>query len=365
MAPVPASLVGRLRGKRYNVKVALVCPYDLGAHGGVQDQVIRLSRWLAELGHHTVIIGPGDEGPPGAVLVGSVKVIRANAASTPITLSPKASSRLKKAVADVDVVHIHEPLMPMVSVAASRMSQIPTVGTFHADPPSWARKGYSALSPILKRVLSRLDVVTTVSPVSRSAIEPFTQTRVIPNGIDAASYAPSSKTGGRVVFLGRDDPRKGLDVLLGAWQSIHAAVPTATLHIMGAERNEASHGVSYLGRVDEATKVTELASSEVFVAPNLGGESFGIIVAEGMAAGNAVVASGIPAFLHVLGDAGVIVAPGDSSGLAQAVIALLSDSRLRAHLGEMAIERVQRFDGQHVAEQYLAAYADAIDKHRV
>jgi len=347
------------------VNVALVCPYDLGAHGGVQDQVIRLSRWLEALGHDTVLVGPGDEGPPGAVLVGSVRVIKANAASTPITLSPKASSRLKQAVADVDVIHIHEPLMPMVSVAASRISDLPTVGTFHADPPRWARRGYSALSPLVKRVLSNLDVVTTVSPVSRSAIEAFVTARVIPNGIDTASYAPGDKTGGRVVFLGRDDRRKGLDVLMEAWRAIHGTVPTATLHVLGAERDDPPEGVTYLGRVDEETKVAELASSEVFVAPNLGGESFGIIVAEAMAAGTAVVASGIPAFLHVLGDAGVIVAPGDSSGLAQAVIALLDDSTMRADLGVRAIERVQRFDGIHVAEQYVAAYGEAMDKHRV
>lgn len=347
------------------MKIALVCPYDLGANGGVQDQVIRLSHWLSNLGHKTVIIGPGDDGPPGAVLVGSVKVIKANAASTPITLSPRASSRLKEAVEAVDVVHIHEPLMPMVSIAASRLADKPTVGTFHADPPAWARRGYSALSPLVRRVLSNLDVVTTVSPVSRSAIEPFAHARIIPNGIDTAPYAPTAKTAGRVVFLGRDDARKGLDVLLEAWPAVRLGAPTATLHVMGAERDDPPDGVTYLGRVDENTKHAELATSEIFVAPNLGGESFGIIVAEGMASGNAVVASGIPAFLHVLGGAGTIVAPGDSDGFARAIITLLDDSSMRAQLGQKAIERVQRFDGQHVADLYLGAYEDAIGKHAV
>jgi phosphatidylinositol alpha-mannosyltransferase len=347
------------------VKVALVCPYDLGAHGGVQDQVIRLAGWLDELGHDAIIVGPGDQGPPGAILVGSVKVINANAASTPITLSPRASSRLKKAVADVDVVHIHEPLMPVVSVAASRISTKPSVGTFHADPPSWARRGYSALSPLVKRILSHLDVVTTVSPVSRSAIEKVVQARVIPNGIDIASYAPGTKTPGRVAFLGRDDVRKGLDVLLAAWPAILASVPDATLHVMGAERADAAEGIVFLGRVDEKTKAAELASSEVFVAPNLRGESFGIIVAEAMAAGNAVVASGIPAFLHVLGDSGVIVSPGDTAGITDAVVALLGDASQRQDLGRRAMQRVERFDGLRVASEYAAAYADAIDKHGV
>ena len=255
--------------------------------------------------------------------------------------------------------------MPMVSMAASRISEKATVGTFHADPPRWARRGYAALSPLVKRVLSNLDVITTVSPVSRSAIEPFAMARVIPNGIDTASYASSPKTPGRVTFLGRDDTRKGLSVLLEAWPTILGSMPTATLHVMGAERDHPAEGVTYLGRVDEAQKVAELAMSEVLVAPNLGGESFGIIVAEGMAAGNAVVASGIPAFLHVLGDAGVIVAPGDASGIAQAVVSLLGDPVRCAALGHKAIERVQRFDGKRVAREYVGAYAEAMNLHTV
>jgi phosphatidylinositol alpha-mannosyltransferase len=347
------------------VKIALICPYDLGAHGGVQNQVIRLEQWLSVLGHDAFIVGPGDEGPKGAILVGSVKVIKANAASTPITLSPKASSRLKEAVEDVDVIHIHEPLMPMVSLAASRISHKPTVGTFHADPPRWARRGYSALSPFVKRVLSNMDIITTVSPVSRSAIDPFTEARVIPNGIDMPSIASGVKTSGRVTFLGRDDARKGLDVLLEAWPNIREEVPSATLVVMGAERDDPPDGVTYLGRVTEETKVAELAASEIFVAPNLGGESFGIIVAEGMAASNAVVASGIPAFLHVLGDAGMIVAPGDSHGLSQAVVLLLDDSAMCRDLQDRAFNRVQRFDGSNIAKQYVAAYDDAVAKHSV
>jgi len=346
------------------VNVALVCPYDLGAPGGVQDQVVRLSRWLEDLGHDSTVIGPGDHGPPGAVLVGEVLVIKANAASTPITMSPRASSRLKAAVADADVIHIHEPLMPMVSAAAARISDKPTVGTFHADPPSWARRGYSALSPVLKRLLARIDVVTTVSPVSRSAIEPFVKARVIPNGIDISSYGIGDKISHRVAFLGRDDRRKGLDVLLDAWSGIHEAVPSATLHVMGADRGDAPRGVTYLGRVGDTTKYAELSAAQIFVAPNLGGESFGITVAEGMAAGCAVVASGIPAFLHVVGEAGEIFAPGDVEGLRDAVIAILRNDEKRTALACDATERVQRFDGAQVAADYLAAYTDAIDKHR-
>jgi phosphatidylinositol alpha-mannosyltransferase len=346
------------------VRIALVCPYDLGAPGGVQDQVAKLSIWLGDLGHETVVIGPGAEGPPGAVLVGSVKVVRANAAATPISLDPKASSRIRDAVEGCDVVHIHEPLMPLVSLSASRISDRPTVGTFHADPPSWARTGYSALAPVLRQVLAKIDVITTVSPVSRSAIQPFADARVIPNGIDTSAYGGREKVPGRVVFLGRDDPRKGLDVLLAAWPEVFGANSLATLHILGAERAAAPAGVSFLGRVSEEAKHAELAAAEVFVAPNLGGESFGIIVAEGMASLCAVVASGIPAFLHVLGGTGAIIDPGDIDGLSTNVIDLLKDDTKRNHLAVAAAARAQRFDGTHVAGHYVAAYEDAITKHR-
>lgn len=347
------------------MKVALVCPYDLGSPGGVQDQVVKLSHWLADLGHDGTVIGPGDNGPPGAVLIGSVRVIKANAASTPITLSPRAAARLKEAVEDADVVHIHEPLMPIVSMSASRIASKPTVGTFHADPPLWARRGYAALSPVLKRVIARLDVITTVSPVSRSAIESFANARVIGNGIDVARYAPTEKVPGTIAFLGRDDPRKGLDVLLDAWPAVRDVLPEASLCVMGADRGDPPEGVTYLGRVGDAVKYRELARAAVFVAPNLGGESFGITVAEGMAAGCAVVASGIPAFLHVLGEAGAIVAPGDHEGLSLALIRLLEDDEYRDHLGSAARERVMRYDGAGIAAQYVETYSAAIEKHPV
>jgi phosphatidylinositol alpha-mannosyltransferase len=211
--------------------------------------------------------------------------------------------------------------------------------------------------------LAKLDVVTTVSPVSRSAIEPFVAARVIPNGIDTSAYGKGAKVPGRVVFLGRDDPRKGLDVLLAAWPAICKVNTSASLHVVGADRGAPPDGVTFLGRVDSGTKYAELAAAQVFVAPNLGGESFGIVVAEGMASRCAVVASGIPAFLHVLGETGAIVAPGDINGLSNSVIDVLTNDAMRGDLATKAVARVQRFDGRHVASEYLAAYGDAINKH--
>lgn len=339
-------------------------PYDLGLPGGVQDQAIRLSHWLDGLGHESVLIGPGEEGPDGAVLLGATRLIKANRAATPIALNPKVSRMLKEALEDVDIVHIHEPLMPIVGTAATAIRSHPSVGTFHADPPRWARFGYRVGSKIWSTAIKRLDVVTTVSHVSGSAISPFVSARVIPNGIDLADYGGRDKVPHRVAFLGRDDVRKGLQVLLDAWPTVLLSIPEAELVVIGAQRDESVKGVAFRGRLDGQTKNTELAMAEVFCAPNLGGESFGISVVEGMASGCAVVASAIPAFVGVLGDSGMFASPRDPDGLADALIAVLSDRSLLESKQRAALTSVDRFDGSKVALQYLQAYEDAIALHR-
>lgn len=346
------------------MKVAVVSPYDLSVPGGVQDQAVRLTRWLAELGHDPLLVGPGVTGPEGAKLLGDTIRVPANRSSMPITLDPRVISEVRESVAGVDVVHIHEPLMPIVSVAATAIGDTPTVGTFHADPPGWVRLGYRAGSLLWRQAIRRLNVVTTVSQVSGTAIAPFAQARVIANGIDVDDYGHERKVANRVTFLGRDDTRKGLQVLLDGWPAVVAQVPDAELHVIGARRDEKITGVRFLGRVDERTKLAELGRSEVYCAPNLGGESFGIVVAEGMASGCAVVASAIPAFTSVLGDAGCFVSPGDSEGLGERIVALLIDREDLRAKQRRAVVAVRRFDGSSIAAQYVQAYEDAIAGHR-
>ncbi len=346
------------------MRVAIVSPYNLGIHGGVQDQAIRLTRWLGELGHDAVLIGPGEEGPDGAVLLGATTKIKANRAITPITIDPRVARRLRSALGEVDVVHIHEPLMPLVSTTATAFREIPSVGTFHADPPSWVRFGYRMGSAVWRRMIRGLDVVTTVSHVSGSAIAPFASARVIPNGIDVDAYRREAKVANRVAFLGRDDERKGLQVLLDAWPLVIERVPDAQLHVIGATRDEDVSGVTFMGRVDEKTKIAELGQAELYCAPNLGGESFGIVIAEGMASGCAVVASAIPAFVSVLGDSGVFVAPGDPASLGACIADLLIDREMLSTKQRAGLSAVWRFDGASVAGMYMAAYEDAVSHHR-
>lgn len=342
------------------MRIAIVCPYDLGKDGGVQDQAIRLGGWLSTLGHESVLIGPGNEGPDGALLVGTTAVVKANRAATPIGINPLIRRTIREAFESVDVVHIHEPLMPTVSIAATRIGHLPKVGTFHADPPRWVRSTYKGARPLLRRLVNKLDVVTATSPVSASALTGFLSPRIIPNGVDIDLYSGEEKIRGSVVFLGRDDPRKGLDVLLQAWPDVVDRIPWARLTVVGAERPQERQDIRYLGRVSEDEKRAELARSQIYCAPNLGGESFGIVVVEGMASGCAVIASALPAFAHVIGDAGELVAPGDPVGLADRIVAVLADDDRAASLAQAAQVRAKRFDGAAVADQFVAAYEDAI-----
>ncbi len=343
------------------MKVALVCPYDLGRFGGVQDQVGKLRRWLVEAGHDAWIVGPGETGPDGARLVGPVRVVRANASDTPIALDPRVVRKVTAALAGADVVHVHEPLMPVVSLAAMRTSQR-VVATVHADPPAVVRRALGVARPLVRRILGRAAVLTAVSPAAAAPIPPGLPFRLVPNGVDLDAARPSDdRDEAAVVFLGRDDPRKGLDILLDAWGRVTARVPAASLTVIGADRGGAlPAGVTFLGRVDEATKQEVLGRSGVLCAPNTRGESFGIIVAEGMAAGCTVVASALQGFVHVGGDAVLFVAPSDPAGLAGGLERALTDGALRARLRSAAAGRITRFGREAVLSGYLAAYRDAL-----
>ncbi|MCP4306895.1 MAG: glycosyltransferase family 4 protein [bacterium] len=343
------------------MRVGLVCPYDMGAHGGVQDQVVRLSGWLAAAGHEAIVIGPGECDLPGFVSAGPVTVVPANGATTPVALSKQAAAAVLGALDEVDVAHIHEPLMPQVSLTALRRATVPMVGTFHADTSKPAEWVYKLGKPLTSRWFKRLDVITAVSAIASRVVDNTGRVRIIPNGVDVAAYAPETKTPKSVVFLGRNDERKGLPVLLEAWPQIHSSHADAHLTVVGADESGAGiAGVEFAGRVSEEVKRQHLKNAVVYCAPNLSGESFGIVVVEGMAAGCAVVASGLPAFVRVAGDAARFVAPGDSAGLATQIADLLADERTARELGASAQDRAQQFSGEVVAAAYIEAYEDAV-----
>lgn len=342
------------------MRVAIVCPYDLDMDGGVQAQCLGLAAQLESAGVHAAVVGAG--APPEGV--GRTVRVRANRSTNPITLDPRAVPALRRRVEFADVVHVHEPFIPLVGWAALSVEK-PTVATFHADPAPWTRRLYRWAEGLGRRVLAGA-VLAAASEVAASAVPPsWGEPVVVPNGIDVASYAPETpRRPRRVIFLGRDDPRKGLDVLLAAWPGVREAVPDAELLVVGRARPRDIPGVDFRGWVTEDEKRRLLASASVMVAPNLGGESFGITVAEAMAAGCAVVASDLPAFTAVLAGTGVQVPRGRSAPLLQEIVDLLEDPERARHLGEAARESARRFDWGVVAARYLEIYESAVTAHR-
>ena len=353
----------------FRVRIGLVSPYDLGRPGGVQRQVLEMARLLAAAGETVTVIGPGAEAAADSsfrtVAVGRVRPIRGNGSVVPLALGFDISRRIREVAGELDVLHVHEPLIPMVGPAALRAGR-PVVATFHALPPNWISVAYRAGPPRwLRGPLFGQAVMTAVSAEAARGPRALGPVAVIPNGLDIASYRQeAARVTGRVVFLGRDEPRKGLAVLKEAWPIVSWSHPDASLVIVGVDDpHDGAHpiaNVQYRGFVSEAEKRRLLGEAPITVAPNLGGESFGLVVVEAMASGCAVIASDIPAFRAVVGGAGELVPPGNAIVLGHVITRLLSDpSRIEA-LGLAGRSRASDFDWSRVLPQYRASYQQAI-----
>jgi phosphatidylinositol alpha-mannosyltransferase len=312
---------------------------------------------LRSRGHEAWIVAPGEADLPLRSL-GPSRAWSFNDSTAPIKLSPVVAPRLRRAVADADVVHVHEPLMPLVSIAA-RWAGRPLVGTFHADPSLRVRQLYRGFPP-LRWHLKAFSGLAAVSETARSAAAGLGRVDLIPNGVATSGLPDRDRVPGRITFVGRDDPRKGLDIALAAFGIIRAEIPAAHLVIVTPDAVAPAEGVILHRGIDDVAKAELLATSEVFVAPNRRGESFGLTVAEAMAAGAGCVVSDIPAFAAVVGDAAIKV-PADSPGdLAQAVIELLADDAIRGELSRKAIERAADFSIERTVDAYLQMYRAAV-----
>ena len=341
------------------MKIGLVCPYDLSKPGGVQAQVLGLSRALQDAGDETMVIGPGlPPGIPGVDLGRSV-VVPGNGSKVPVSLDPTVFRMMKSVAGDIDVFHVHEPLMPTVSLSALRVG-VPVVATFHAAPGEMGRRFYQFLGGWMERILGgNVFAITAVSETARAPLPASLDVSLVPNGIDVASLqADVDRNPRRVAFLGRDEPRKGLDVLLAAWPTVVEAVPEAELVVMGAERDLPD--IEWLGWVDDETKAEVLNGSAIYVAPNTGGESFGIVLVEAMAAGAAVVVSDLAAFSDVGGHAVQYFEKGDAAALADEIVQLLEHEDIRNGLSEAGRARAAEFDWSNVSAAYRVLYQESL-----
>ncbi len=362
-----------------------MCPYDWTRPGGVQSHVAQLATHLSSR-HEVAVFAPHRRravpavNAPNVVDVGRPLQIPYNRSVAPVAVTPTAALRVLRRLARFtpDVTHVHEPLSPLVSSTAAAFGRRPLVATFH----SWSDSDrvYRLVAPFGRFVAGRLDARVAVSGAAQVyAAEalgvPIGRFRVIPNGIDVATYAhaaplPALRDPARplLLFVGRLEPRKGLDVLVRAFLRIRAAVPTVRLCVVGegAERRRCQqmipssirHDALFVGHVDEAEKPRYFASADLFIAPNVGGESFGIVLLEAMAAGLPIVASDIEGFRTVLRDGrqGRFVPPNDTSTLADTVLTLLSNDKLRTAMSREGRRHADDYDWTRVAARLEALY---------
>lgn len=361
------------------MRVAIVCPYSLGTPGGVQAHVVALGRALRGLGVDATVVGPtdgadlGDVGVP-VVALGRSLGLHVNGSTAPLALGPLVAARTRAAVRGFDVVHVHEPLQFAVSLTATATAPHPVVGTFHAAADSlvW----YAALRPLFRRAVARLDAAWAVSAAAADLVEKYFGTRppIEPNGVEVARFAGAAPLGARVdvggpvvLFVGRDEPRKGLDILLRAWPAVRAAHSGAELWVAGpGTESVAGAGVRAFGMVDEATLPRLYRSADIYCSPARFGESFGIVLLEAMAAGTAVVASDIPGYAAVSrgGECCRLVPVDDSDALAAALVDLAGDRGARDALVDAGRGRAAEFDWPGVAARMASHYDAAVAASR-
>ena len=365
------------------MRIGIVCPYSWDIPGGVQAHVRDLAEALIALGHTVSVLAPGDEDsvfPPYVVAAGRAVPIRYNGSVARVQLGPVAATRVRRWLRDghFDVLHIHEPIAPSLSFLALVLARGPIVVTFHTS--TQRSRGLSAASGVVQPFLERVQGRIAVSAAARQVqVEHLGGDAVeIPNGVAVAQYATATplpgypREGGTVGFIGRyDEPRKGMAVLLDALARLAPERPGLRLVVAGrgdaedllAELPPALAGrVDLLGQVSEADKARMLRSVDVYCAPNLGGESFGIILLEAMAAGAPILASDLEPFRRVLDDgrAGTLFRTGDPTGLARELAALLDDPARRDRLVAVGTEVVGAYDWPVVARQVLAVYETVV-----
>lgn len=361
------------------MRVALVCPYSWTVPGGVQAHVGGLAGELRAGGLEVDVLAPAD-GPvdaAGFVPLGRTIGFPDNGSVTRVTLTPASVARTARLVRSgrYDIVHLHEPMLPAACLTALHAATAPVVATFHMLNVS--DRWYRLFGPLVRRSSRRLAVRIAVSEAARAFAAQFVAGafRVIPNGVDVAAFAVADGRGEgrRIVFVGRPDPRKGLPVLLGALAGLPGETVLDLVGVSPADLDRLPGGlapavrgrVTAHGRVGDDERRRLLARADVLCAPSLGGESFGVVLVEGMAAGVPVVASDIPGYREVLPvTAGRLVPPGDSSRLSAALADLLGDPDERRVLGQEGRREAARFDWPRVASRVLDVYREALGRDR-
>ncbi len=365
------------------MKVGLVCPYSLDVPGGVQAHVADLARTLIRMGHEVSVLAPGDEDEPHPEYVtpaGRSVGIPYNGSVARLSFGPVSYARVRRWIraGEFDVLHVHEPVAPSLSMLALMVADGPIVATFHtANPRSRMLAAFQGvLQPFLEKITGRIAVSDLARQVQVEHLGG--DAVIIPNGVDVNFFADAPplpgypRAGGTVGFIGRfDETRKGMPVLIEAVRTLAQSRPELQLLVAGSGEAESlqqlagpelSAKVVLLGRVSDDDKARLLRSVDLYCAPNIGGESFGIILTEAMSAGCPVVASDLDAFRSVLadGNAGALFPVGDSAQLGALISTLLDDPARRADLAARGRAAVVGFDWPVVAARVVRVYETVI-----
>lgn len=373
------------------MRICLVSPYSWSFPGGVMEHIDSVADHLERRGHEAYVLAPNDpldlrtrmlhpklgrHGPlPARVTpVGRSIPLPSNGSLANVAFSPTVFRAVRRAIRTrrPDVVHVHEPLLPLVSWAAMGVAEevgIPTVGTFHANYPKGCAH-YKLFRPVLEPYFAGLSARIAVSPTAAAtsaACFPG-EYRIIPNGVDVGRFRPNGapRDPNRVLFVGRPVARKGLPVLLRALPALLERAPEARLVIVGSAPEDVRvpkrllSSVEVRGAVDGEALVSCMHTSSVLCAPSTGGESFGVVLVEAMAAGLPIVASDIPGYEAVVtsGSEGVLVPPRDASALAGALARLLLDPSRRAELSAAGRVSAERYDWPLIAAELEEVYLD-------
>ncbi|QDY07567.1 glycosyltransferase family 4 protein [Micromonospora sp. HM134] len=372
------------------MRIGIVCPYSFDVPGGVQNHVMDLAEALIGLGHEVSVLAPADEEstllPPYVVAAGRTVPLPYNGSVARIAFGPFYTTRVRRWITrgDFDVLHVHEPLIPSLSMMAVLSARGPVVATFHTALTR--SRMLAAAQGVLQILLERITARIAVSALARKVqVEHLDGGAVeIPNGVAVAKFAGveplpgwpgecATGSGGTLGFLGRfTEARKGFPILRDAFVALAPHRPGLRLLVAGPGEPDDLFGqfpaelrdrVTFLGLVSEVDKARMLRSVDLYVAPNTGGESFGMILTEALAAGATVVASDLDAFRRVLdgGRAGRLFPTGDSAGLRTALAELLDDPAQRAALTACGEQVVAHYDWPVVARRVVEVYAAAIE----
>ncbi len=360
------------------MRIGMVCPYSFDVPGGVQSHVLQLAKVMRARGHEVSVLAPASPDvslPDYVVSAGKAIAIPYNGSVARLQFSPAVHGRVRRWLADgnFDVLHLHEPNAPSLSMWALRVAEGPIVATFHTSTTKSLTLTVfqGVLRPWHEKIVGRIAVSDLARRWQMEALG--TDAVEIPNGVDVDSFASAPRLDGyprpgkTVLFLGRyDEPRKGMAVLLNALPRVVERYPELQLLVVGhgdedqlrSQAGEMSRYLRFLGLVDDAGKASAMRSADVYCAPHIGGESFGIVLVEAMAAGAPVVASDLDAFRRVLrdGEVGRLVPVGDGAALADALVAVLGNDVLRERYVAAGCEAVGRYDWSVVASQIMRVY---------